>query len=487
MIISKLIYCLLINLSVLSATPETIQILEIHRGKKLSSSGPDPLGEQDDPIKKEAVKRAFLHAWNGYKKYAWGSDEVRPISNRSVSDRFQGWGVTIVDSLSTLWLMGLKDEFYEAVNKIDDVDFTKTDRPVITFETNIRYLGGLISAYDLSHEGILLEKAKALADKMLYMFTSPSGFPYGAVDFRNNRPASGNIVNLAEIGTLQLEFTRLSQITKDPTYAKASQLVFDKLDKLRKPQKGLYPIFLDLNNGQFVSKEVTFGAAGDSFYEYLIKLHALTNGETDQWKRMYLESVEGFKTLVRKGHNGLTYLGRIDGNGNYEQTMDHLSLFMGGLLQYGDFVLNTKDNSKLGLDLTETGYQFYAQSKTGLAPDNVRWHNDRPLEFINSLNYLRPELIESLFYSWRFTHRKEYRDKAWQIFAALERYSRTNTAFACYGDVNNLDKNSQQEDVMESFFLAETLKYLYLIFDKDSTLDLNQWVFNTEAHPLRIP
>jgi mannosyl-oligosaccharide alpha-1,2-mannosidase len=262
--------------------------------------------------------------------------------------------------------------------------------------------------------------------------------------------------------------------------------VIEHLDKLKKPHVGLYPLFLGSKNGDFISKEISFGAMGDSFYEYLIKLYMLTGKNDYRLKRMYLESVEGFKSLVVNGNDGFTYFSKVNSYGEQEQKIDHLALFMGGLLQYGDFVLNSKENSKLGLAITKMGYQFHNLTATKLAPEIIHFPRHGPIEIEDPKNNLRPEFIESLFYSYRFTRDEIYRDQAWEIFVAIEKYSKTRSGYATYENVNDTNYKIQQSDTVEIFFFAETLKYLYLIFSPDSTLDFNKYVLNTEAHPIKL-
>ena len=135
------------------------------------------LEREDRERRRKSVKDGFIHAWNGYKKCAWGHDEIRPVSCQP-NDPFAGWGATLVDSLDTLFIMGLKDQFDEAVEHLKKVDFTKADDPISLFETVIRYLGGLLSAYELSGEPLLLQKARYLAEALTPAFSTPSGIPF---------------------------------------------------------------------------------------------------------------------------------------------------------------------------------------------------------------------------------------------------------------------------------------------------------------------
>ena len=124
-----------------------------------------------------SVKENFAHAWNGYKKYAWLKDELSPVSGGS-RDVFGGWAATLVDSLDTLWIMGFGDEFDAAVADVVKIDFSSsTEAELNVFETTIRYLGGFLSAYDLSGREILLEKALELGDMLYVAFDTPNRMP----------------------------------------------------------------------------------------------------------------------------------------------------------------------------------------------------------------------------------------------------------------------------------------------------------------------
>ena len=124
----------------------------------------EPLNNLRPPLqsshneRQKAVVDMFKHAWMGYTKYAWGKDILHPIS-RSGSNSF-GMGLTLVDSLDTMWLMGLTEEFQRArdwVAQSLNVDANRNE--VSVFETTIRVLGGLLAAYHLSNDHLFLQKA----------------------------------------------------------------------------------------------------------------------------------------------------------------------------------------------------------------------------------------------------------------------------------------------------------------------------------------
>jgi uncharacterized protein YyaL (SSP411 family) len=149
------------------------------------------------------------------------------------SDNWGGMGVTLVDSLDTLWLMGLKDEFKEARDWVATSLTFEHAGTVSVFETTIRELGGLLAAYDLSKDTIFLTKAQQLADKLTPAFNSPSGIPYGQVNFKSGSPSggwSGNSAILSELGSLQLEFRYLSVHTHRTDYELKAMKAFQVCD-----------------------------------------------------------------------------------------------------------------------------------------------------------------------------------------------------------------------------------------------------------------
>jgi mannosyl-oligosaccharide alpha-1,2-mannosidase len=169
----------------------------------------------------ELVKKMMAHAWKGYKTYAWGHDELKPISKTArdwMSNR--GLAASLIDSLDTLYIMGMKTEFEEAVEYLlKDVDFDQ-DLDVSFFETTIRCLGGILSAYDLSKDQRLIPKAVDIADRLLKAFNSPSGLPYSKINLATGRGSFGwsSDLILAEVGSVQLEFGYLSDLTGNPVY-----------------------------------------------------------------------------------------------------------------------------------------------------------------------------------------------------------------------------------------------------------------------------
>ena len=166
--------------------------------------------------------------------------------------------------------------------------------------------------------------------------------------------------------------------------------------------------------------------------------------------------------------------------------MDHLACFVPGMLVLGSQGDVAERYLALAKDLSDTCVQMYAGTATGLSPELVNFRDGRDM-FTNDRsahNLLRPEAVESLFYLYRRTGDETYRAQGWAIFRAFEQHCRLAGGYAGVRDVRVTP--AVNDDTQQSFFLAETLKYLYLLFSDSDTVDLEQWVFNTEAHPLRV-
>ncbi|CAH1763866.1 1948_t:CDS:10, partial [Entrophospora sp. SA101] len=369
--------------------------------------------------RRKSVKDGFLHAWNGYKKHAWGKDEILPVSNSS-RDNFNGWAASMVESLDTMWLMGIKDEFKIARDYIDDkVDFSVCGSEISLFETVIRYLGSLLSAYELSNDKMFLRKAIQLGDSLIPAFKSPHG-----LKDPNYRPESSYVV-LAQVATLQLEFMKLSQLSGNSTYFFKAQAVVDLLDKAVKKIPGLYPTMISLGS-------MSFGGSGDSFYEYLIKDYILVGGSSDQYKRMYEESINGMhKHLIKKGQikdkNNLLFIGELNAFDTFTNKMGHLDL-------------------EVAKGLIESCYLAYNTSLSGIGPEEFMFPYKTSDDNQPSYDYLS---------------------------SAIEKKCKTDSAYSGLLNVNA--EKPIKNDNMESFFLAETLKYLYLLFSPSDLISLDDY------------
>ncbi|KAK9764756.1 hypothetical protein K7432_007496 [Basidiobolus ranarum] len=328
--------------------------------------------------RREQIKTGFLHAWNAYVENALGWDEISPITGQP-NNRFNGWGATLFDSLDTLLIMGLQVEFNEAKEYVKGVDFNKSNG-VNFFETTIRYLGGLLSAYELSGEVTLLDKAQELGINLLKAFQSKSGYPYNFIDFPtgrgNNAGWTGGSCILAEIGSFQLEFRRLSDLTGNPVFLEKGQKVIDMLEQVKTPYPGLVPIYLNPDTGKAETSSISFGALGDSYYEYLLKQYLMAGSKIDQYRRMYETSIDSMKKYMITEARGQTYLSTLDSRLNVEQYLEHLTCFTPGLLALGSKTLNRPNDLELAKKLVKTCYETYTTTETGLGPEKIAWFKD---------------------------------------------------------------------------------------------------------------
>ncbi|XP_026477334.1 endoplasmic reticulum mannosyl-oligosaccharide 1,2-alpha-mannosidase isoform X1 [Ctenocephalides felis] len=446
--------------------------------------------------RQKAVVEAFKHAWKGYKTFAWGHDHLKPISE-TYHDWF-GLGLTIVDSLDTMYIMNLKKEFSEARDWVANQLTFEISRDVNLFEITIRVLGGLLSAYHLTNDDLFLQKALDLGERLLPCFETNSGVPFSDVNLATRKahsPKWSPDSSTSEVTTLQLEFRDLSRSTGDERFENAVNKVSWHIHTLPKTE-GLVPIFINANTGQFRSySTITVGARGDSYYEYLLK-QWLQTGKTIQFLiDDYLDGIAGIqKLLVRyTPQNKYLYIGELlSGGKDFKPKMDHLTCYLPGTLALGVKNGMPSTHMKLAEQLLETCYQTYAQQKTFLAPEITYFNiqdegtDDMYVKTNDAHNLLRPEFIESLWYFYQITGNTTYQDWGWQIFQAFEKHTKVTNGYTSIGNVKQ-PLNIRPSDMMESFFLSETLKYFYLLFsDNPKLLDLDKYVINSEAHPLPL-
>lgn len=476
---------------------------------RLDSSKSSPINWKE---RQGEVKKAFVDSWAGYEKYAWGKDVYKPLSKTGENMGPKPLGWIIVDALDTMHIMDLKEEIATAKNWIKKELTYDFDYEVNTFETTIRMLGGFLSAFYLSTDDLYLDKATDLGNRLLGAFDSKTGIPYASINLKTGKGVrshvDGGASSTAEASTLQLEFKYLSKLTGEALYWEKAEKVAAIMDN-NHPVDGLVPIFIHPDTGKFQGNLIRLGSRGDSYYEYLLKQYLQTNKQESIYSEMYQEALRGIKDrLIKKSYpNHLTYIGELPNgiDGTLSPKMDHLVCFMGGQIALGategipasearkiSSWSKAHDNDlALAEELTKTCHEMYAQTKTGLAPEIVIFNSDpqEAKDFIikplDRHNLQRPETVESLFILWRITKDEKYRQWGWEIFESFLKYTKVDgdAGFTSLDDVTQIPP--KQRDNMESFWLAETLKYLYLLFDdsEKELFPLDKVVFNTEAHP----
>ncbi|KAL8558834.1 ER degradation-enhancing alpha-mannosidase-like protein 1 [Nucella lapillus] len=449
----------------------------------------------------------FYFGYDSYMEYAFPEDELNPIdctgrgpdyedpSNININDVLGNYSLTLVETLDTLAVMGNASEFQRAVQLvIDNVRFDNTN-VVQVFEATIRVMGSLLSAHliitdpqqpfgDMApphYDGELLSMAHDLASRLLPAFeATPTGIPYPRVNLSKGVPPdSVNETCTAGAGTLLLEFGVLSRLLTDPVYEFFAEQAVRKIWKYRSNVTGLLGNVINVQTGEWVDKMSGLGAGIDSFYEYLIKAYILFGDE--DFLRMFNESYETIKFHMRKGREQCN-----SGDGSPP-------LYVNVHMMTGEIVNTWIDALQaawpgvqvLAGDLEEAicshAYYYSVWRKYGALPERYNWQLKAP----DILFYpLRPELVESTYFLYRATRNPFYLHVGRDIFNSLSTHAKARCG---YGTLHSV-KTKELEDRMESFFLSETCKYLYLLFDKDNHVNkaLSRYLFTTEGHILPI-
>lgn len=497
--------------------------------------------------RQQVVKNTFIKCWRSYRTHAWMRDELSPLSGNG-RDTFGGWAATLVDALDTLWIMELKDEFYEAAEAAVKIDFSRsTDATVNIFETTIRYLGGFLAAYDLSGERKLLEKAVDVGEMLLIAFDTPNHLPVTrwdwkqAADGKHQEAPSWMLVS--EIGSLSLEFTRLSQLTGDMRWYDAISRITDLFDSQQNRTKlpGMWPVVVDPKAEDLTGDtSFTLGGMSDSLYEYFPKQYALLGGLSPVYQKLYQDSMSVateklFFRPLTPDNADIIMSGDVRASDEdkplvIEPKAQHLTCFVGGMLALGGRLFSNNEHLAMAHKITKGCIWAYKNGPRHLMPEiahfvlcasngDCSWSRDQwtaairerqkegekvisadeiirekrlPEGFVemDDRRYiLRPEAIESVFIMYRITGEVSYLDAAWEMFNAIQAATETSYANAAISDIAGgpADGLAPQDDRMESFWLAETLKYFYLIFSEPELISLDKYVLNTEAHPLKMP
>lgn len=392
----------------------------------------------NNEARRNKIKEMTLHAWNSYKLHAWGKNELRPITKTSYDDGIFGkysTGLTIVDSMDTLYLMNLTAEYEHGRNWIaNSFCLDEVDQKINVFETNIRFVGGFLSLFALTGDALYKDKARYVADKLLPAFETPTGIPYRDVNFKTGE-ADGTSCLLSEYGTLSLEFVYLTYITGDGKYKKVIDRLYDYL-KRKEKQINLFPHEINALTGEYGSDLYSIGDSSDSFYEYLLKRWIQSGKRDDTTQLLSISTMNDImKYLIQKNPDGLTYMSSYQ-EGYWENLMEHLSCFSGGLFALAattNISLNQSEHYMiLAKEVTKTCHTLYNFTVTGLGPDSIYLLNSikNDIASFASEYVLRPETVESYFYLWRTTHNPVYREWGWQVVKALEKHCRQPCGFA---------------------------------------------------------
>jgi hypothetical protein len=415
----------------------------------------------------EQVRKEMQRSWLAYTKYAWGHDELRPISKG-----FRDWYsnplfLTPIDAYGTLEIMGFEEEAGEIEHYVADSLSFDIDVFVKTFEVNIRILGGLLSMYDLSHNKKILNKAEDFAKRILPAFNSKTGIPSYYVNLRTGE-VKGDTVNVAEGGSYILEMGVLSYFTNNPVYyqtaKKAERALYSRRSSLN-----LVSQTINIQTGHWIDTVSHIGACIDSYYEYLYKTWLLFGDP--ELKQMWDTSIAAIQKYIADDKSRMLWYGTVNSSTGMKVSSEITlwdAYFPALLALSGDMTQAEK--------LLKSWNSLW--NKNGLEPMVYDYGKD---EFIEPRYYLNPEIIESTYYLHHFSNDSLYLHEGEEYFQDITKYCRTDIAFCQIEDV----VTKKQSDALPSFFFAETMKYFYLLFSDKGDTFFNEHVFSTEAHPFR--
>ncbi|XP_010851391.1 PREDICTED: ER degradation-enhancing alpha-mannosidase-like protein 3 isoform X2 [Bison bison bison] len=439
----------------------------------------------------------FDHAYGNYMEHAYPADELMPLTCRGrvrgqepsrgdVDDALGKFSLTLIDSLDTLVVLNKTKEFEDAVRKVlRDVNLDN-DVVVSVFETNIRVLGGLLGGHSLAimlkekgeymqwYNDELLQMAKQLGYKLLPAFNTTSGLPYPRINLKfgirkpEARTGTETDTCTACAGTLILEFAALSRFTGATIFEEYARKALDFLWEKRQRSSNLVGVTINIHTGDWVRKDSGVGAGIDSYYEYLLKAYVLLGDDS------FLERFNTHYDAIMRYISQPPLLLDV----HIHKPMLNARTWMDALLAFFPGLQVLKGDIRPAIETHEMLYQV------------IKKHNFLPEAFTTDFRVhwaqhpLRPEFAESTYFLYKATGDPYYLEVGKTLIENLNKYARVPCGFAAMKDV----RTGSHEDRMDSFFLAEMFKYLYLLFaDKEDIIfDIEDYIFTTEAHLLPL-
>ncbi|XP_072930493.1 ER degradation-enhancing alpha-mannosidase-like protein 3 isoform X2 [Epargyreus clarus] len=452
-----------------------------------------PMSKEERISLREEARKMFYHAYDAYMDNAFPADELMPLSCKGrwrgvtpsrgdLDDVLGNYSLTLVDSLDTLVLLGDFHEFNRAIRYVINHVRFDTDVVVSVFETNIRMLGGLLSAHVLTtelrdsvpalswYDNELLAMAEDLGRRLLPAFNTTTGIPHGRINLHHGMHglSHNRETCTACAGTIILEFAALSRLTGNPIYELKAARAMDRLWNTRHRTTELMGTTIDVHSGDWVRKDSGVGAGIDSYYEYCLKAYILLGDA--KYLRRFNRHYNAIKKYISRGPLMLAvYMHR-----------PHLQSrnFMDALLAFWPGVQVMMGDLRPAVEIHEMLYQV------------MQRHTFIPEAFTSDFQVhwgqhpLRPEFLESTYFLHRATGDPYYLRVGRYILRALQQYARVSCGYAAVNDV----RTRAHEDRMDSFVLAETFKYLFMLFSKDEDLPVNlqRYIMTTEAHFLPL-
>nr|XP_034368919.1 ER degradation-enhancing alpha-mannosidase-like protein 3 isoform X4 [Arvicanthis niloticus] len=461
------------------------------------TAGAAPMSREEKQKLGNQVLEMFDHAYGNYMEHAYPADELMPLTCRGrvrgqepsrgdVDDALGKFSLTLIDSLDTLVVLNKTKEFEDAVRKVlRDVNLDN-DVVVSVFETNIRVLGGLLGGHSLAimlkekgehmqwYNDELLQMAKQLGYKLLPAFNTTSGLPYPRINLKfgirkpEARTGTETDTCTACAGTLILEFAALSRFTGASIFEEYARKALDFLWEKRQRSSNLVGVTINIHTGDWVRKDSGVGAGIDSYYEYLLKAYVLLGDDS------FLERFNTHYDAIMRYISQPPLLLDV----HIHKPMLNARTWMDALLAFFPGLQVLKGDIRPAIETHEMLYQV------------IKKHNFLPEAFTTDFRVhwaqhpLRPEFAESTYFLYKATGDPYYLEVGKTLIENLNKYARVPCGFAAMKDV----RTGSHEDRMDSFFLAEMFKYLYLLFaDKEDIIfDIEDYIFTTEAHLLPL-
>jgi len=420
------------------------------------------------------VREEYLHGWRGYCDRAWGYDELKPVSGGH-HDFFapgHSFGLSMVEALDTLFLMGADQELTRCCDWIDANLDPAQNVDTHVFEAVIRIVGGLLAGFEATGRSSLLARAREFADRMLPAFTkSPTGIPYRLVNLRTGA-VQGSSVGLAEAGTSVMEFGLLSRLTGDSRYYDASIRAYRAvLD--RRSSIGLLATTIDAESGRWADSVCcTPNPPVDSFYEYLwCGGVLLADRQLTDWYRQCTDLTLRYQSVQASGRLWFRSVDFRTGEPSGAGDQSELAAFYAGLLAKGG-----------DLDRGAAYYRSWTDALDvhPVLPETLDFDD---LHAVDKGNQLRPEYPNSSFDLWRCTGNDYYRQTAYRWFTAMRDHQRVAGGYTVADDVTV--PGMRLGDLTPAYWFAENLKYLWLMFSATPRFDYANGILSTEGKVLR--
>ncbi|WP_308814563.1 glycoside hydrolase family 47 protein [Sphingomonas sp. GV3] len=434
----------------------------------------DPSHAKDDArwhALAEDVKAQMAWAWDCYRDRAWGRDEIKPVSGTfsSFPLKTHHLGLSLIEALDTLWVMGLDSRFEDGVAWVKSHFDADVDGEVSVFETSIRLVGGLLSAHLACGDAVLLAKARDLADRLLPAFATPTGMPYRFINLRTGVPREA-VTSPADVATYLPEWGTLSRLTGDPRYAAAARKAMVAVFERRSPLD-LVATRIDVLSGAWRSRTATIGSYCDSFFEYLWDSWQLFGDA--ECKRMYDVCTAAILKHQQVWKNHELWFADVDfETGAVVSTeQDELASFYGGLLGQGGAL-------RQGAAYTESWSKV--QARYGILPEGYDYATSRPTQVTNAL---RPELADAAFTLWLIDRQPRWREIGRRHYEAMKRWNKARYGYTDMADVTATPK--RQADHCPGYWWSEQMKYYYLLFADTPRFDYSDNYLSTEGNVLK--